>query len=266
MNRREFLAASGLAATAAAAADASPREPNAQPAPREYYELRTLTFASAEAKARYAEFLKTVFIPAAKRAGASAVGAFGVADKPEDLSIYLLQSFPSLRVYATAENKLLEDAEFNAAGAAVNNLLAPDPPYTRAECSLMAAFKSWPKLKPPKEAAANEPRMFELRIYESHSRKANKKKIEMFDVGETDAFARSGMQPVFFGETLVGPQVPNLTYMVTYPSAEGRGPLWQKFLADPEMKRLFAVPEYANNLVVSKIRSVNLVPLAGSEI
>jgi hypothetical protein len=88
----------------------------------------------------------------------------------------------------------------------------------------------------------------------------------MFNAGEIGIFDRAGFQPVFFGETLAGPQIPNLTYMVTYPSVDERGKYWQKFLADPEKTRLFAIPEYADKLIVSKIRSVNLKPLPGSQI
>lgn len=266
MKRREFVVAGTASTTALWSADAGADPAPGQRRGRDTYELRVLSFPSAEARNRYATYLQSAFIPAALRAGSSAVGAFTVADKPGELSIYVLLAFPAIAAYAAAEDRMLADEEFLRAGAGVNNLLPPDAPFSKAESSLLVAFRSWPRIKPPRQATANEPRVFELRTYESHSRKANKKKIEMFNVGESAAFERAGMQPVFFGETLVGPQVPNLTYMVTYPSQAERGALWQKFLADPEMKRLFAVPEYANNLVVSKIRSVNLAPLPGSQI
>ena len=66
--------------------------------------------------------------------------------------------------------------------------------------------------------------------------------------------------------TLTGPQIPNLTYMVTYPSIEARGDFWKAFGADPEKARLFAIPEYADKLIVSKIHSTFLKPLPGSMI
>ena len=57
-------------------------------------------------------------------------------------------------------------------------------------------------------------RILELRIYESHSTKAGQKKIEMFNEGgEIAIFRKTGLRPVFFGETLIGPLMPNLTYM-----------------------------------------------------
>jgi len=40
----------------------------------------------------------------------------------------------------------------------------------------------------------------ELRTYESHSKKANLKKIEMFNTGEIAIFRRAGLSPVFFAK------------------------------------------------------------------
>jgi hypothetical protein len=264
MNRRDFVAgaAASLAAAAAAQAEAGAQRERG----RQYYELRQIAFANADTMARYAGFLGESWAPAAKRAGVGPVGIFSAADKPDELMVYVLSAYPSVESYLSAESRMLADAEYTKSGAAVLDLPATDPPFAHAESSLMLAFEKWPMLKPPREAASNGPRVFELRTYESHSRKANRKKIETFNTGEIGIFDRAGFQPVFFGETLAGPQIPNLTYMVTYPSIPERGAFWQKFLADSEKTRLFAIPEYADKLIVSKIRSVYLKPLPGSQI
>jgi hypothetical protein len=264
MNRRTFVASS-LAAVAASAVEPALGQRN-RPAGREYYEIKTLTFASEAARERYSQFMKDAFVPAAKRIGLGPVGGFTVDGKPEDLSMTILLSSPSLDALMGVEHRLLSDAEYLKAGAAVLDLPATDAPYTKSESSLLIAFAGHPRMQPPKEAAGNQPRVFELRTYESHSKKANLKKIEMFDQGETGIFQRAGFQPVFFGETLVGPQVPNLTYMVTYPAVAERDKFWKAFLADPEKARLFAIPEYNDKLIVSKIRSVYLRPTPWSQI
>lgn len=264
LNRRALMASTMAMAAASGLAEAeAAMQKNSN---REYYELRLLTFAAKSSQDRYAAFLKEAFFPAIQRNRLGSAGAFTVADKPDALSLYLLLTYPSIDAYATAENRLMEDAEFRKAGAGVLDLLPDDPPYAHAESSLLLAFESWPKLIPPKETAGDQPRIFELRTYESHSRKANKKKIEMFNAGEAAIFARHGLQPVFFGETLIGPQIPNLTYMLTYPNMEARAGLWKEWGADPEMKRLFAIPEYADRLIVSKIHQTYLKPLPGSMI
>ena len=86
----------------------------------------------------------------------------------------------------------------------------------------MLAFADMPRLEPP-TALLDKSRIFELRVYESHSRQAAKKKIDMFNEGgEIAIFRKTGLQPVFFGETLFGPAMPNLTYMLVFDSMASR--------------------------------------------
>src|SRR5260370_22248794 len=66
-----------------------------------------------------------------------------------------------------------------------------------------------PRLEKPD---TSKPRLLNLRTYESHNERAAKKKIEMFNKGELAIFRRVGLTPVLFGETVVGPAMPNLTY------------------------------------------------------
>ena len=261
MDRRTFIA-SGAAMATVSASEGVLAAPNA--GNREIYELKTLTFASREKMQRYEEFLAAAWFPAVKRISHGLSGAFVQADKPENLTIYQITSFTNAAEWVGFDARLYADEQYRKAGAAVLELSSDDPPYVHSESQVMAAFASWPHIKAPKQTAENQPRVFELRTYESHSRKANLKKIEMFDKGETGIFDRCGFQPVFFGETLAGPQTPNLTYMVTYPSIATRDGFWKAFMADPEKARLFAIPEYADKLVVSKIRSTFLSPLPGS--
>ena len=39
----------------------------------------------------------------------------------------------------------------------------------------------------------------------------------MFDTGELELFRRTGLTPVFFGETHIGPTLPNLIYLLVFP-------------------------------------------------
>ena len=90
----------------------------------------------------------------------------------------------------------------------------------------MGAIEGVPKLEVPAGVAEKKPRIFELRTYESHSKSANKKKIEMFNTGELGIFRRTGLQPVFFGETLIGTKMPNLTYMLTFENMAAHDKNW----------------------------------------
>ena len=136
----------------------------------------------------------------------------------------------------------------------------------RLETSLLAAFAGMPKLDVPPAALEHRPRIFELRVYESHSKKANLTKIKMFNEGEIAIFRRTGLRPVFFGETLIGSRLPNLTYMLTFDNVEQREKNWSAFVADPEWKKLSTTPGYTDVETVSNISNVLLSPAPYSQI
>src|SRR5438094_345521 len=91
-------------------------------------------------------------------------------------------------------------------------------------------------------------------------------KIKMFNEGEIAIFRRTGLRPVFFGETLIGSRLPNLTYMLTFDSIEQRDRNWSAFVADPEWKKLSATPGYTDAETVSNISNVLLSPAPYSQI
>ena len=69
----------------------------------------------------------------------------------------------------------------------------------------------------PAQTAAKRPRLFELRTYESHSEKAHRSKVQMFEeLGEMEIFRRVGLKAVFFAQTLAGPRMPSLVYMLVH--------------------------------------------------
>ena len=136
----------------------------------------------------------------------------------------------------------------------------------RVESFLLAAFAGMPKLELPPGTAENKPRIFELRTYESHSKKANRTKIEMFNSAEIAIFRRTGLRPVFFGETMVGAGMPSLTYMLAFADMEERTRSWAAFVADPEWKKLSSTPGYTDPEIVSSITNVILSPAPYSQI
>jgi len=108
-------------------------------------------------------------------------------------------------------------------------------------------------------------RVYEVRIYESHSLKAARRKIEMFNEGgEIGVFRKTGLIPVFFGETLFGPLMPNLQYMLVFESMEARDKAWSVFMKDPEWIRLRSDARYADT--VSNITDLILNPEPYSQI
>jgi hypothetical protein len=82
--------------------------------------------------------------------------------------------------------------------------------------------------------------------------------------GEIKVFLKTGLQPVFFGETLIGPKMPNLTYMLVFDDMADRDAKWKVFGGDPEWKKLSSNPEYKDT--VSNITDIILRPTPYSQI
>ena len=88
----------------------------------------------------------------------------------------------------------------------------------------------------------------------------------MFNHGEFEIFQRTGLHPVFFGETLFGSGMPSLTYMLTFADTHELETNWAAFSADPEWKKLSTSSRYAYEAIVSNITNLILSPLAASQI
>lgn len=259
MDRRGFLAA-GLAGLAGAGSLAT-AEDNKDNDEREYYELRKYHLLNRAATATLNRFLRDVGIPAMNRIGIEPVGVFNVVYGPNDPTLYVLLVHKSLESVAHASARLLAEIESLDRAAEYLNPPMAEPVYVRYESSLMAAFKSMPKLDVPDKKS----RIFELRTYESHSLKAAKKKIEMFNEGgEIAIFRKTGLQPVFFGETVIGRKLPNLTYMLVFDNLEHRDKQWGVFGSDPDWRKLRANPAYKDT--VSNITDIILRPASYSQI
>ena len=262
MNRRNFVTTAGLAGLAPAAAAASSTLPSNQ----QFYELRQYRYATRSAvhRNRLNNFLKDVALPAWNRHGLSNVGVFNVTYGPNMPSLYVLLTHPDMNSVASLRAHLAEDAEYQKQGAEFLEASIDSPGYVRVESSLMRAFSGMPALAVPSGAASNEARIFELRIYESHSERAAIRKVEMFDKGEIDIFHATGLTPVFFGESIIGTQLPNLTYMLTFKDLADRDESWNKFRVHPDWKTMSSDPYYADT--VSNITSIILSPTPYSQI
>ena len=131
----------------------------------------------------------------------------------------------------------------------------------------MVGFDSMPEVEIQACLRAAASRIFELRVYSSHSEAAGRKKIEMFEQGgEIVIFRRVGLNPVFFARNLTGPVLPCLTYMVGFPDMAAREKAWATFRDDAEWVKLRATPGYANAEILTSITSLILRPTEYSQI
>ncbi|HTW81295.1 MAG TPA: NIPSNAP family protein, partial [Terracidiphilus sp.] len=107
---------------------------------------------------------------------------------------------------------------------------------------------------------------FQLRTYESPSNGEHVRKVEMFHSGEFEIFLRAGFHPVFFGDTLAGSRLPNLTYMLSFTDTAELEAKWDAFRNDADWKKLSANPRFAFDQIVTNISNLMLSPLDCSQI
>ena len=214
---------------------------------------------------RFTDFVRDAAVPALNRAGVKSVGVFTGRYGPDQSTLFLLLPHDSFESLATLSARLLDDGEFRKAGAGIVDAPIADPSIVRMESALLLAFKNMPRVEVPSALLKTGSRIYELRIYESHSVMAGRKKVEMFNEGgEIAIFRKTGLVPVFFGETLVGPLMPNLHYMLVFESMEARDKGWAVFGKDPDWIKLRAEARYADT--VSNITDLILNPAAYSQI
>lgn len=268
MKRRDFFAASaatgltlGMTGLAAGVEGAGNRD---------LYVLNKFTFASPEKLEAYAEFLKLA-VPALNRAGIEPVGVFRLRkeDNPklelesDPNELWVLLPHKSLESAITMTERLALDEAWSSP-IAESVLMAPkdDPAYDRYESSLLLAFDRMPKLDVPSK---KDTRVVQLRIYESHSIERHLKKVDMFNNGgEIDIFHKVGLTPVFFGQALIGSQLPNLTYMLEFDDPAAMEEAWNGFRSHPDWKALSKNEEYKDT--VCRITNLVLRPLPASQI
>jgi hypothetical protein len=262
VQRRNFLKAA-LATSAATLASAAPAQPSS---PHEYYVLRKYSFHSGPQLKLADEFFSKALIPAANRLSLSPVGVFRVDIGPETPTYYVLIPCTNLEKLVNINLLLADDAEFMKAAEPFWSAPAKEPPFERVESTLLKAFEGFPKLIVPEAAAKKEKRIFQLRTYESPTPGAHVRKVEMFHKGEFEIFRKSGCTSVFYGDALVGPHLPKLTYMLTFPDIDALNIGWDKFRNDPDWKKLSSDTRYSYEAIVSNIDNLILVPTPYSQI
>jgi hypothetical protein len=228
------------------------------------FELRYFRMRNGAQIQRTSDFFSKYYMPAAQRIGIGPMGFFNALVAEQAPFLLALTSHPSIAAMETAMEKMAADKEFQKGFGEYNSM--SELSYIRMENSLLRAFDSIPGIEVPPTDAKRVPRVFELRTYESNNAKASKTKIKMFDDAEIKIFRRCGMLPVFFGETLIGRNLPNLTYMLAYDDLAARDKVWKAFAADPEWQKLRSTPGLTDPEIVSTISNSLLRPLPFSPI
>jgi NIPSNAP len=264
VERREFvksaLVTAGIATNAAFGADLEAQAP--AEARQEFYQLRTYTLRTGPQLALIEGYLERALVPTLNRMEIGPVGAFKLDIGPETPTYYVLIPATSTDALLTLDVRLGKDPEYVKGASGFRDAPATAPAFVRGERALLSSFAGWPKVVAPKK----EKRIFQLRTYESPSQVAHVRKVQMFNDAEIGIFKRTGLTPVFFGDTLIGTRMPNLTYMLTFKDTAELTERWAAFRDDAEWKELSHRPGNTDAEIVSNISNLYLSPLSCSQI
>jgi len=261
MERRNFLAGTLATSALAAASGASAQTQDNSSKQREYYQIRRYFVQSGPQSSMTEKYISEALIPALAGKGGP-VGAFRLDIGPETPTFYVLIPSPSPAAAASLEIELNQNETYIKAAEPFWSAPASAPGFIRVESSLLAAFEGWPRITPPEKGK----RIFQLRTYESPSLRDHVRKVEMFHSGEFEIFKNAGFHQVFYGDTVIGPRMPNLTYMLSFGDHAELEAKWKVFGSDPAWKKLSSDPKYAFEPIVSNISNLILSPLAASQI
>jgi NIPSNAP len=228
--------------------------------PNQYYEMQYFHMKNGPQGQRTNDFFAKYYVPAISKLGMPPVCFFNPVIGAQSPYLLMLISHPNLASVETLNERLDTDREYRKG---LDSYLGGEPPYNRREVSLLRAFDSMPVLQVP---PGHRDHLFEIRTYESNTSITLQRKIKMFGDGEIAIFKRLGMNPVFFGQTRFGPNVPNLTYMLAYDDLAHRESVWKKFGSDPEWQKLRNMPGLSDAEIVSNISNSILRPTAYSQV
>ena len=262
MKRRDFLKGAVAASAALATLPLSAAEPKAI---QEYYQLRLYRLKRGADHALLDNYLEKAAIPALNRLGIKPIGAFAETDEKKDPAIFVLIPYANLESFLSVSGKLKADSAYKEAGADYLNTSKDHPAYVRIDTWLMRAFAGIPKLELPSYSTEKKSnRIFELRTYESYSEPKAQKKVDMFNDGEIDVMREVGLGPIFFGQALVGANLPHLTYMLSAENRDAHKQHWDAFGKHAKWKQMSTDPQYADTL--SNIYNYMLAPTPYSQI
>lgn len=218
----------------------------AQADERQLYEVSFYHFRSDESAAKFDTMMQDAAMPVIKGHGIKDIGVFKVLESPnldanDRVMIIAYNSFDELK---TLRDAFATDASFwPNAEAYFMSQEKGNPAYERVESMLLYAFTGMPQLKLPGEPK-DTPRRFELRTYKSENEMQGHLKVQMFNEGEIDIFKKTGLDAVFYGEALIGSDLPQLTYLLVHQDKAAQAKSWKQFISSPEWKSLSGEEQY----------------------
>jgi hypothetical protein len=197
--------------------------------------VRNYLLKNGTQSARLHQFLKEALVPALKVSGDVPLGIFDAVIAPDMPQVMTIAGFPSFGEWQAGEVKLNESADLTRALA--NWEQPAEAPYESYSERVLGVTPFSPPLPLLSDA---KPRIFELRVYHSPTRRQLAALNDRFSGPEITIFHRCGIFPVLYTNAITGENLPNLTYLTPFESLAAREKAWAAFAADPEWMKVRA--------------------------
>lgn len=265
LTRRSFLLEGAPGAAMASAAilgiESTSRGAEAAPAP---YVVEVVTFrlqVGTQVATALAWLEKRAF-PLWQKHRFGPVGVFTVDVGANAPAVHILRIYASLADREAVWKAVAADPDWVPG---VNDLEKEGPAFYREDSMLLVATPFSPPVKP---AAPGDPirKVFELRIYESPTWRQLGYLHDRFAGGEIELFHKSGIYPVLYADTLIGPNQPNMAYLIPFESHAHREKAWAAFRGNPDWVKLRDESIRRGGEIVRNITNMILSPAGFSMI
>lgn len=229
MDRRSFLHSAAGAGLLSQAAEAEPAQAQTAGTRTRIYRIDYFYYKQGGQAARLNQFLSSQVPLLAKHT--LALGMFNAVFAPRLQTLMVLSGFAGLEEMMSAAIQASQDDGYREAFAEFES--GSEPPFDTSQRLLLTATDFSPEIVPLAEKPKS-PRYFELRVYHSPTQRHLRFLNERFSGAEVKIFHRSGVHPIFYANTMIGPDLPNLTYFMPFATLADREKAWDTFAADPE--------------------------------
>ncbi|MGD0774870.1 MAG: NIPSNAP family protein [Candidatus Solibacter sp.] len=200
---------------------------------------------------RLTDYLSKAYLPALAKVHTGPTLVLEATLAPHLPQVTVLTGYQSVEEMWSLRAKVDGDKALEAATDAWET----EAPFENITSSLLRVGDYSPELAPlnPQPTA---PRVFEMRIYHAPTWK-NMRGLEWrFREGEVSILTKIGATPILFAPTVIGDDVPNMTWITAFENEAARDKAWAAFGADPDWQKLSAESRqrYGDNPTSRQIR------------
>ncbi len=214
-----------------------------------FYFIEHFNLKSGPQLPRLHEFVSQALLPALNKIHSGPQIYLEALIAPSVPHLTTITGFSSLEELWSVHAKMFQDENLRKAVDALES--GPGPAFESLDSAIVEAADYSPEIKPD---PSGTPRIFELRVYHSPTWHQLVALHERFRGPEIKIFHRSGIHPILYGSTVIGPNVPNLAYLIPFADLAAREKAWAAFGADPDWQKVRKESVEKSGEIVSDIQ------------